>query len=33
MSEQKKGLIAKDYHRYFPVGMLMVVVACAAFAL
>jgi|GEM_PF-2679810 hypothetical protein len=33
MSEQKKGLIAKDYYRYFPVGMLMVVVACAAFAL
>lgn len=33
MSEQKKNLIAKDYYRYFPVGMLMVVAACAVFAL
>lgn len=33
MSEQKKSVFLKDYFRYFPVSMILAVVACAALAM
>lgn len=33
MSEKKKSFIAKEYYRYFPLGMLVVIVASAAVVL